>query len=109
MTLVTTIADCGLRIAEFVRESDQRLEPVADGVGVRQFAFVRQDFPGGIKQRSRVESRGSRADFARRLLPSTLVSATLDYGKPRFHVLLKTFLRFQVGCDDDNGRRGKIF
>ena len=33
------------------RQGDQCLEPVADGVGMRESAFVRQHVPGWIKQR----------------------------------------------------------
>jgi len=29
------------------RQGDQRLEPVADGIGMREFAFVRQHVPSG--------------------------------------------------------------
>ena len=32
-----------------VRQRDERFEPVADDVGVRQFVFVRQNFPGRIE------------------------------------------------------------
>ena len=88
-------------------QRDQGFQPFADDVGVREFAFVRQDFPGGIEKRSRVEGRGLRAGIcARLLLPSTL-DLRLSTSQPRFQVLLKTFLRLEVVGDDDDGALGE--
>ncbi len=87
---------CGL-----AGQGDQGLQAVADGVGVRQFAFVGQNFPGGIKQRSRVGGRGSATRLTGRLLPSTFDPRLSTHGKPGFDVLLETFLGFQVRRDED--------
>jgi hypothetical protein len=57
-------------------QGDQRLEPVADGVGMREFAFMRQHVPSRVKQRRRAQ--------------------------PRLQILLKTLLRLEVVGHDDN-------
>ena len=53
--------DFGFRISDFglARQGDEGLQPIADDIGVRQFAFVGKNFPGRVKKRSGVESRGS--------------------------------------------------
>ncbi len=57
------------------------MQPVADNIDMRQFVFVREDFPFRIKQR-----RGA---------------------QPGFQILVENLLGFQIFGDDHNGTRGK--
>ena len=66
---------------------------------MRKFAFVRQHVPGGVKKRSKVEGRRSRAGT---VLPSTLDPRLSTRREPCLQVLLETFLRLEVVGDDDN-------
>ena len=78
------------------------MQPVADDIGVRELAFVRQNFPSRIKQRVRLEV-GSWDDSALQLATCNLQL------QPRFQILLETFLRLQVFRDDDDGPPRKKF
>jgi hypothetical protein len=68
---------------------------------------MREVFPGGVKQQSRAEGRGSRAWSARRVLLSTLATRRLPLGEPRLKILLKALLCFEVVHDHDNGSLGE--
>ena len=82
-------------------QGDERLQPVTDGVSVREPAFVRQNFPGRVEQRLQIERRRTRADFTRWLLHSTLDSRLSSNSEPCFNVLLEIFLCFQIRRDQD--------
>ncbi len=69
---------------------------------------MREVFPSGVKQQSRVEGRGSRAGICvRLLLPSTLDFRLSTVRQPSFEILLKTLLRFKVIRDYDNRPLGE--
>ena len=69
----------------FARERLQRLKPFADGVGVREFVFVRQHFPIGIKPRGRIH---------------------LHQAQPRFQILLECFLKLELGNHEHHRATG---
>jgi hypothetical protein len=56
---------------------------------VRQFTIVRPDFPGGIKKQ--------------------IENGRWRLRKPRFQILLETFLSFQIFRDDNDGFLRKQF
>ncbi len=100
--LQTAASECGLeqsrdgrdddggrdpRARRVATERNQRLEAFADDIRVRQFVFVRQDFPSGIEQSRR---------FGIHLCAG-------GRGQPGFHILVHAFLRFHALRDQNDG------
>ena len=68
---------------------------------------MRQVFPCGIEEQSRVEGRRLRVGNGDSPRLSTLDFRLSTAREPRFEVLLKTFLRFEVVRDHDEGPFGE--
>jgi hypothetical protein len=100
----------------FLRERDKCLQAVTDCVNVREFAFMRQDFPRRIKKWRPAFALLRRGKGWRMKDGGWRVT---DFGLwamgcgrdclPRFQILLETFLRFQIGRDDDKRPPGQKF